>query len=101
MDENTRRALEGSIAKWEGIVAGTEGDYGVKNCPLCAEFWSNDCTGCPVAIHTGYSECDKTPYEEWSDNTWHSGVKADTPYRQRIAQQMLDFLKSLLPEVTP
>lgn len=97
MDQRALDALKGSIAKWKGIVAGTDADYGVKNCPLCAQYWNNDCEGCPIKNHTGYGECEDTPYQEWCDHLWHSGLKANTPEKLRDAQRMLDFLMSLLP----
>ena len=38
MNARTWKALEGSIKKWEDIVAGKRGDRGSRNCPLCREF---------------------------------------------------------------
>lgn len=88
MDADTLEALRGSIAKWEGIVAGTVRDMGMSNCPLCQKFAyprGNECRGCPVAERTGRSDCRGTPYYE------HDEEKPET------AQAELDFLKSLLP----
>ena len=98
MDHRTLTALKGSIKKWEGIVAGTEGDEGIKNCPLCQEFWNDGCVGCPVYEHTGQMSCDGTPYDDWTHHRWESGMKAETPEDKLQAQKMLDFLKSLLPD---
>lgn len=85
MDPATLVALKGSIAKWEGIVAGgPEGD-----CPLCLMFFrgrpiEDICVGCPVMERTGRRMCRGTPY--WDDTN------------PKQAQAELDFLKSLLPK---
>lgn len=72
MDERTLTALKGSIAKWEGIVAGTVENRGFHNCPLCARFHPEAtnrsyrgphvCEGCPVKDKTGKSLCRGSPY---------------------------------------
>jgi hypothetical protein len=85
MDERTKTALLGSIAKWEAIVDGTGKDYGASNCALCTEF-GKLCIRCPVANHSGTSHCVNTPYTVW----YHDRTQVN-------AQAELDFLKSLLP----
>lgn len=75
MDARTLKALQGSIAKWEKIVAGTGFNSGAFNCPLCQQFNSHliseshvgtaICTGCPVQIATGEHGCRGSPYEEY------------------------------------
>lgn len=107
MDEATLTALKGSIAKWEGIVAGACKDRGAENCALCDAFNGDDanCEGCPVALKTGESNCIGTPWQQWAaehfdpsgDIDIDGGWAADTPKRKKIAQAELDFLKSLLP----
>lgn len=97
MNAKTLKALKGSIAKWQAIVAGTGEDHGPDNCPLCQLF--NDlphggCGGCPVAERTGLDGCAGTPYQAWDDLF---GVKADTPELKKAARAELAFLKSLLP----
>lgn len=105
MDEETRRALDGSIDKWKKIVAGTGGDNGARNCPLCLKF--RDCLGCPVAARTGVALCADTPFSEWAHHQravhqiqWHEPwrVHPDCPECKRLAQAELYFLKSLLPK---
>lgn len=106
MDEEDSAALEGSIKKWEEIVAGTGVDECFENCPLCALENSRctdddeDCNGCVVKNRTGKSQCDGTPWEEWNEhqhthlgNVWPYRVKCDEC--ARLAQAELDFLKSL------
>lgn len=109
MDKRTLTALEGSIAKWEAIVAGTEVDRGVDNCPLCREFSHIDdpdtgdmCCGCPVSDRTGQSDCCETPYIDFANLLpWKKSGggrdKATTPEQIAAAQAEVDFLKSLLP----
>ena len=110
MNEQTLKALKGSIKKWEKIVAGKGIDTGYKNCPLCKLFNSGkDCDdACPIKLQTGISGCDGTPYEEWCDHQYYiyiidqdrktRRVFKIRPDCKRLAQAELDFLISLLPE---
>jgi hypothetical protein len=99
MDHFTLEALKGSIAKWEGIAAGTIGDKGTDNCPLCQEFYRHGCRGCPIRENTGYSECTGSPYEEWLNvRPWRYDGKAETPEHKAAALNMVAYLKSLLPD---
>lgn len=101
MPAKTLKALKGSIAKWEAIVAGTGEDMGTHNCPLCHAFYKHDdCDGCPVAEETGNGECHGSPYFLWTASfADDEPFFANTPKRVALAQAELDFLKSLLPEV--
>lgn len=65
MKKLTLVALRGSIEKWERIVAGTDDDRGVANCPLCTLFYERDCTGCPVAKEAKNDFCRDTPYQDY------------------------------------
>jgi hypothetical protein len=88
MDADTLKALNGSIAKWEAIVAGTGVDNGPSNCPLCHMFWRfpNCCKGCPVSEKTGFTGCVNTPYDRYCDD-----------HTIAAAVDELEFLRSLLP----
>lgn len=104
MAPETLEALKGSIAKWEGIVAGTEKDLGPDNCALCQIFLMahpDSCDACPVGMASGSTGCSRTPYEDqWTPlfpDRQSYGGKANTPLRKQAAQAELDFLKSLLP----
>jgi hypothetical protein len=88
MDERTLTALKGSIAKWEGIVAGTVDDDGPNNCPLCQEFYIANCNGCPVKEETGMTGCGGTPYDYFDDPKYDRDI---------VAMDELNFLRSLLP----
>lgn len=105
MDDETREALEGSIRKWEAIVAGTGEDNGRSNCPLCQKFVllhvtdETQCQGCPVKEHTGVSGCTFSPYEEWEElGINHINQADDREEAVAAAQAELDFLKSLRPK---
>jgi hypothetical protein len=93
--------LKGSIKKWEDIVNGTDTDKGSKNCPLCAIFYKLYCDGCPVSEASGNKRCDNTPYEDWIN--YNDTISKRTPFyaktteEKAMAQDELDFLKSLLP----
>lgn len=108
LTEEALAALNGSIAKWEAIVAGTGHDDGVDNCPLCAvfrdrmdEYGEQDCYGCPVANAARATGCEKTPYEQWSSHCSERQERmpfyASTEEEKRLAKAELDFLISLLP----
>ena len=99
MNLETLTALQGSIEKWEAIVNGIGTDQGASNCPLCALFlpplWidkpnQRPCEGCPVYEKTGIVFCEGSPYEDFCNAEEDSDMEA-------LAQEELDFLKSLLP----
>jgi hypothetical protein len=105
MDKRTTRtALEGQIRKWEEIVAGTGYDLGVGNSPLCALFYDDACSECPVAEATGKPNCHGTPFRAWYKIHYpYPSLRrhprfADTPKKKAIAQAELDFLISLRPK---
>jgi hypothetical protein len=103
MDDETREALEGSIAKWQAIVDGTGEDRLSENCPLCQIFRSDEgCKGCPVMLRVKAHYCKRTPYDEWVEENNRQGrswgpFKADTPGLKASAQKELGFLISLRP----
>lgn len=97
MDERTKAALEGSIAKWRGISERTVVDEGSANCPLCQAFPAINCAGCPVATRVGKSGCVGTPYDEWE---WYR-VSDPAKYPDEaieVARAELAFLESLREE---
>lgn len=106
----TSEGLEGSIKKWEGIVADTEVDLGAQNCPLCQVFIDKVCQGCPVQERTNETFCFSTPYVHYRDLSERLRCKTKTRKRNyelhpelkeldralvSAAQAELDFLKSL------
>ena len=95
MNKKTLKALKGSIQKWEKIVAGDGIDEGINNCPLCKEFYEDDCIGCPV----DHNVCSSTPYPEWCihQEKHHNSYRAECSTCKTIAIKELNFLKSLLP----
>ena len=103
MNQEILKALKGSIVKWEKIVAGTDKDDGVINCPLCILFYHiNECNGCPVKKLDGVGGCLNTPYTPW-DNHHYIIHKSKLPQKieckicERHAKAEVEFLKSLLP----
>lgn len=116
MNTETLTALQGSIKKWEDIRDGTGGDMGRHNCPLCELYYTFDpyiastcCSGCPVFEKTNQIWCHGTPYERWSklesalideayDNPHGVMDHIDSNKARQIAQDEVDFLKSLLPD---
>ena len=90
-------ALEGSIRKWQGIVAGTEVDKGAQNCALCQMFLlrRKSCKGCPVSAATGHSGCRQTPYDAFQD--FDCECEDHDPDLIKAAQAEVDFLIGLRP----
>lgn len=81
-----QKALDGSVEKWNRIVAAFEGaegtdqevkyeENGPDDCPLCVRYHpvkigSFDWTcakACPIKKDTGLDFCQGTPYEDWAD----------------------------------
>lgn len=108
MNQKVRKALEGSIKKWEKIVNGTGIDKGTDNCPLCKLFYfKKNCVGCPVFNKTKIKDCLRTPYSQWLQHQWiHKKITDPNKHKifdsksKHIAQAELQFLKSLLPKET-
>ena len=102
MNNQTLRALKGSIAKWERIVNFTGWDEGSDNCPLCRRFLPYACNGCPVAKKAGEEYCNNTPYRDFVREALTFDEKTfahpASPNSVKHAKQMLRFLKSLLPK---
>lgn len=109
MNKETLQALKESIQKWEGIINYNNIDDGCDDCPLCVLFLKDEtedeaehheCIKCPVAELVDAEGCSNTPYEEWSNYFYYKKIKikkvinAET---KKLAQDELDFLKSLLP----
>lgn len=104
MKKETLKALKGSIKKWEEVVAGTGGDDGAENCPLCElQDEGKGCRECPVMRRVHDYGCRGTPYEKWVNYVFHERFQ---PYPMMVvtikalslALNELYFLKSLLPK---
>ena len=110
MNNETLKALEGSICKWDDICMGYGEDYGSDDCPLCAIFIDFvGCNGCPVSAVTGKSNCHDTPYDEWYDVYRGMSTCRISQFQDQlqvnikklligIAEEELIFLIELLPE---
>lgn len=109
--EQIKKALEGSISKWDAIVESPEAmDEGADNCPLCQLFDSvyGDCRNsggmCIVVKAVGVTGCRKTPYVKWLSHQKRAHLFDSSPDWHRIAgcktclklsKEELEFLKSL------
>ena len=105
MNNFALKALEGSIKKWERIVARKGVDNETANCPLCDMFYDSSCSNCPVSEKVEAIWCQKTPFDAWDKHQEdvHSDKKTrrvfkNCPKCKPLAQAELDFLKSLLPK---
>ena len=78
MDESTRAALEGSIAKW---------------------FYNGPkrCGGCPVMERIGMPLCVGSPYERWVDLGGGGRGIGRSRRLKAAAEAELAFLRELLP----
>lgn len=106
IDPETLKALQGSIAKWERVVAEGKDGTNWMDCPLCGLFWRENCSGCPVRDRTGYRMCQGSPFEAYSDareSADDDGIDdvGTEPTVIEAAKAELDFLKSLLPRQSP
>jgi hypothetical protein len=102
MNKKTAKALEKSIAHWRRMHdaespedLGKESPYG-DYCALCDLFSGKDCEGCPVAIKTGKTECDGSPWANARDffGQWKSGWSTRAEWR-KAARKEITFLESL------
>lgn len=103
MEEKTLTALQGSIKKWERILATGEDGSGSEDCPLCELFhpWNTGvdltsataCDGCPVKASTGKSLCTDSPYDKYAVAT----DDGDACAIASTAKAELEFLRSLIP----
>lgn len=96
--------------------------FGCDSCSLCRMFrregvngngsWNFSCDGCPIMEHTGKKGCAGTPHDKLDEAEYmhlrarmngesiHDDFR-DTPEFQTIAEEELNFLKSLLETKTP
>lgn len=98
MNEQTREALEKSIAIWKQRAQGKEIPCIAANCDLCQLF--NDrpygCDDeCPVKQATRLDYCQKTPYKKYAD--YIDDYPAKDEKAMELAQDEVDFLESLMP----
>jgi hypothetical protein len=107
MDRQTLEALQGSIKKWQGILAGAA-DRGGADCALCAVFNdidSGNCRGCPADSGT---DCCGGHYRAWIDHAYSHEPTVRVPITRaihpgcpeciRLATNVRDYLKGLLPK---
>ena len=113
MDRKTkakiRKAILGSIQKWEKICWHKGVDKKTENCPLCIEcdkYTTNDCHinkefACPVWKISVQKSCIDSPYQNWlvhQENHHHKrGIfKIICPDCKLLAKTELDFLRDVL-----
>lgn len=101
MNAKTKKALEGSIAKWKRNARARTPEIvrlSVADCPLCDLYWDSYCDGCPVALRTGEAKCRETPYIDAASahDDWEWGDSDGGPFRT-AAKKEVEFLRSLLP----
>ena len=108
MNDETLKALQESIAKWERNARVRKPEsyrLDSTDCPLCDLFWSDSsataCVGCPVGQRSGLRYCQNTPYrdahEAW--DIWRRDPEnvASARAARKAARDEVAFLKSLLP----
>ncbi len=98
MEDKTLEALKESIEHWRRVVANPHAErIGAGACALCELFNKLDesseenCIGCPVFEATGRQYCYGSPYTDVIR------FSPGQPEYLRLAQEELEFLKSLLP----
>jgi len=99
VNQETLDALDGTIKKWEGVVAGVR-EGGPNDCPLCDMYNNRTCRDCPVCNQAGKPFCQDTPYRTWID---HLGCRkcecwcktASCKICKSVARKMLNWLITL------
>lgn len=110
-EEEVKKAAEGtwadallcSIKKWEQLASATdkeleerEEDYSIgEMCALCEKSGFPNCSSCIIYKKTNKFRCAYTPFQE-ANNHRSNG---DWPAFRQAAQEEVEFLKSLLPDV--
>ena len=104
VDRVIEKALEESIERWKRIVSGEE-HATTANYSLCSLFFENNCAGCPIKEKIGETQCNNTPYREFTHhiNLTHKDFippslfyyRVYCPECKRLAEKELKFLKSL------
>lgn len=106
--ERTLTALQRSIDHWQRVVDGSEIATGSDDCDLCEQFYpegrgdwdqetEGNCKGCPVDAYTKGFGCIGTPCGGYFKHM----EKGEPEFAHRYAVEELDFLKGLLPKVSP
>jgi hypothetical protein len=103
MDDETKEALEKSIAKWEKNLAAKKWWQVVaspQGCPLCGLYFykSDPCKGCPVYTQSGDVFCHKTPYElvtSFRHDEYLLGEGVISERAREAIKAEVEFLKSL------
>ena len=97
--EQQKKALRGSIRKWQKVVNGKGIEMGADNCPCCKIWWADkDCEGCPIREFTGSTDCGDTPYAQWITSIspdQDGNRKAIFQNEQETAKTELNFLKAV------
>jgi hypothetical protein len=104
VDQEMLDAIDGSIRKWEDILAGRKEDRGTGNCPLCQNYhvtpgFLEPCKNCPVMGDSGAKCCDGTPYKAWKEH--HDSFHNDLPRTIRceqcamLAYKELEYLRGM------
>ena len=103
MDKDTLKALKASIRKWNYLMSGKAEDE--PDCALCKRFIDQEdsCENCPIAISSGESGCENTPYFYWQDASVYGSYsfliqEFNSPEVLTFAQLEREFLVSLLPK---
>lgn len=95
MDEKTIRATQGAWRKWDKIAKGKATNGVARDCPLCALFLDNGCSGCPIKAATGKASCQGTPNAAYV--VLERVIGPDHPAARDAAYAFRNFINLLLP----
>lgn len=73
--------------KWNPIAMGCHPNDGRKDCPLCLEYYSHLCAGCPISRFTGQLVCYGTPYDQIFDAYDYDNIEAEVEFLIRLLPQ--------------
>ena len=90
--------LEYAKLRWQLIIDCIPLSPELYDCPLCKAY--KRCEDCPVALKTGRTYCEETPYIDWIvhravHNPQSNIQKCYCPVCIEIAKRYYEFLQSL------
>lgn len=97
-----KKLINQSIQHWTRLATGKrrkDENIFTSDCPLCRVYYNRSlqsCKGCPIAKKTGLTGCNGTPWRGANMAAVHCGL--DTSTFKAAANEMLQFLKDLLPK---
>jgi len=72
--------------------------HGYLNCPLCKNYFDNDCNGCPIKEYTGRESCVNTPYCVVNKREYKTREITNNDIKNHL--KMIRWMEKLYKELT-